>query len=95
MNLHRGSKYPGLKSLHPTNPLYKMVLSYHPYRLDDTIQRLSSRATGKVRGFLKRMYLTLKDHRFSGEDPILVLEFLARYVRESNIQEMTEAQAFI
>lgn len=71
------------------------MLSYRKYRLDDATQRRSSRTTGKVHDFLKRMELTLKDHRFSGEDPIRVLDFLARYVKEANIQAMSEAQAFI
>lgn len=41
---------------------------------------------------MKCMELASKDHRFSRVDPIQVLDFLSRYVRESDIQE---AQAFI
>ena len=91
----KGAKYPGLKELSPTNSLYKDALSYRSYRLEDTSQRRTSRETGKVRDYIKRMDIKLKQHHFTGEDPIMVLDFLARFVREANIQEMSEAQAFL
>lgn len=92
---HPGPKYPGLTDVRPTNPLYRQVMSYRTYRLDDTTQWRYSRAMGKFRYFRKRMELTLKDHCFSGEDPILVLDLFLRYVRESNLHAMLQSQAFI
>lgn len=71
------------------------MLSYSTYRLEDTAQGRSSRATGKVRDFIKHMDLPLKYHRFYGEEPTRVLDFLARFVREEKIQTMSEEQAFI
>lgn len=41
------------------------------------------------------MELKLFEHHFSGDDPILVMYFLTRFVPEANIQAMSEAQAFI
>lgn len=41
------------------------------------------------------MELPLKEHNFSGNGPSLVLHFLSRIVKEANIHDMSEAQAFI
>ena len=51
--------------------------------------------TGKVRDFIKRMDTSLQRHRFSGGDPVLILEFLRRFVQEADILGMSEAQAFL
>lgn len=51
--------------------------------------------TEKVRDFIKRMYFSFKKHKFSGNDPTIVLDFLSRFVQEVNIQEMSKAQSFI
>lgn len=75
---HRGPRYPGWKALRPTSPLYEEVMYYWAYCLEDTEQSRSSRATRKVRNFFKRMEFTVEDHYFSGEDPIRVLDVLAR-----------------
>jgi len=91
----KGARYPGLKSLQPTNILYKNVCSYRMYRLTDTTTHRSSRGTGKVRDYIKRMEIRLSQHHFSGKDPIMVLDFLSRFVREAEIQEMSEAQALL
>lgn len=37
----------------------------------------------------------LADHNPTGKDPIRILEFLARFVREDNIEGMSEVQTFI
>lgn len=42
---------------------------------------------------IKRMYLSLKNHYFSGEELIPVLEFLARFVSEASILGISERQA--
>lgn len=42
--------------------------------------------TEKVRHYLKKMELSLKKHRVSGLDPIWVLDFVASFVEEANIQ---------
>lgn len=98
VSIHRrkpGPRFETLREIVPTNPLYKKVMSYRTYRLARRDQDRSSRETGKVRDFIKRMDIKLSAHHFSGEDPIMVLDFLARFTREANIQEMSEAQAFL
>ena len=37
----------------------------------------------------------MKDHSFDGNDPIRVLDFLARMVTEADMLDMSEAQAFV
>lgn len=41
------------------------------------------------------MDLNMNDHQFSGEDSIVVTDFLARFVRAVNIQEMIISEAFV
>ena len=65
----KGPRYPGLKELHASDPLFDEALSYRFYRLKDTSQSRSSRATGKVRDLVKRMDIKKKNHHFDGEDP--------------------------
>lgn len=48
-------------------------MSYRDYRLEDSTQRRSYGATGRVRDLLKRMEFVLKVRRFSVEDPKWVL----------------------
>lgn len=59
--------------------------------LDGESQGCSYRDTGKVRDYLKRMDIKLEGHCFTDEDPIRELDFLARLVREENIQGMSKA----
>lgn len=91
----KGRRHLGLKELKPTNLLYRKLLSYRYYRLEDTTPQRTPRGTGKVRNHLRQMELTMKAHKFSGEDPILVLDFLSRFVAEADILRMSEAQAYI
>lgn len=93
--LRKGPKHKGLKSLRSTNPLYKELLDYRFYRLDRTSHKRSSRQTGKVKGFVDRLRLSMKDILFSGDDAILIFEFLRRFVEEANTNNMNEAQAYL
>jgi len=67
-------------------------MSYRTYRLEDTSQSRSSRATGKVKDHIMRLDIKLNQQHFSGDDPILILDFLARFVREANINEPRSSQ---
>lgn len=91
----KGPKHPGLKSLKPTNPAFDRLLSYRFYRLSRHTSQQTGRQTGEVRRFIKSLELSMKQHAFSGEDPILVLEFLTRFVEEADTLGMTETQAYL
>lgn len=77
----------------PTNLLYKALLSYKYYRLDNSSLDPAPRETVKIHDCIKRLELLLRNQNFSGEDPILMLEFQARFVTEANILGMGVGQA--
>ena len=86
-------RFGNLRELKPTNSLYKELLSYRYYRLNSTSQKRTTKQTAKVSSFIERMELTSMGHRFDGYDPIKVLDFLSRFVSESNVLGMSEGQA--
>lgn len=81
------------RSAQPTP--YKKVLSYIDFGLEYSSPGHSSRTTSTIRDYLKRKYIAIRNHRFTIEEPIQVLDFLARFVREENIQGMSEDQDLI
>ena len=93
----KGPKHdePNFRVIRPSDPLYRKLLSYRYYRLERTEAERTGRETAKTRDHIKRMEITMKEAMFSGEDPILVLEFLAKYCKEADLLEMTEAQAYV
>ncbi len=91
----KGPRYPGITSIKPADPAFDKVMNYRYYRLKRVKNARSASNTVEVRRHLKALELTLKSEKFSGKDPILVLNFLARFVEEADTIRMTEAQAFI
>ena len=78
-----------------SGPLYDEALSYRYYSLQDTSQKIISRATGNLKYLTKRLDFKLKRHHFNGEDPIRVIGFLRRFTKEADKQLMSEAQAYL
>ena len=70
-------------------------MSYRYYRLTRYRGGRDSASTGELRRHIKSLELTMKDYRFSGEDPILIFDFLSRMVEECDILGLTEAQAYV
>ena len=93
--LRRGPKHPGLKELPSTNILFERLLSYRSYRLKKTSSKRTARETGKVKDHIKRLEVSFKNRHFDGKDPIMVFDCLSRFVKECDILEMSEAQAYI
>ena len=91
----RGKKLKGLREIRPTNSLYDKLLSYRTYRMRRRSKRRSGRETAKVKDHVRRMQLAARDLSFDGSDPILILRFLARFIEEADMLEMSEAQAYI
>ena len=48
-----------------------------------------------MKDFIKRMGITLNERKFDGSDPILIIDFLVRFVKEANVHKLSEAQAFV
>lgn len=79
--------------LRPTNALYAEALSFRTYQLEDVSQHCSLCKTGKERNHIIQMALKLSNQHFFGEGHTIVNAFLKRFVRNANIQDMSEAQA--
>ena len=90
-----GPPHEGLRSIKPANSLFDKLMSYRSYRLKLTTDVRTSFATSEVRTHLKNLTLTLKSHAFDGDDPILIFDFLTRFVNEADMLGMSEAQAFV
>lgn len=52
--------------------------------MENKNQESTSRQKGKVKGYIRRLELTLNDCTSSGSDPILTLELLSRCTDEAN-----------
>lgn len=91
----KSGRPPGLKPLKPAKPLYMEFLSYRYYWLEEFSLEMTLRDTSKVKDCVKRMQLSMRNQCFTGDDPILVLNFLARFVAEADVLGMSDAQAYL
>lgn len=91
----KGPRYPGLATIKPSDETFDRLLSYRYYRLMRLDATRTSRETLDVKKHLKSLELSLKEHMFSGKDPVTVLNFLTRFVEEADTIGMTEAQALV
>ena len=90
----RGPHWEELEELNPTSYLIMKLLSYRTYRLRNPQTYLSSSWRTAVRNIRRDIPPKVKrDNTFSGEDGVLVLDFLAKLVQEFDTQEMNEGQA--
>lgn len=70
-------------------------MSYLSYWIMITTDMRSSCATAEDRVHINTLNLRIKNQTFDGKDLIRVLDFLARFVNEAVMLNMSEAQAFI
>ena len=70
-------------------------MNYRYYRLSDIRQTRSALETKLLRDQAKTFQSTFDTTKFSGEDPILVFDFLMKFVEEADILDVSEAHAFI
>lgn len=91
----RGPKLPGLKEIKPSNSLYTRVLSFCFYRLSRITHKPTSRETAEIRVLITQPEISLRRHHCKGEDSIRILDFLVAIPCVANIQEMSEATAFV
>ena len=64
-----GPPHKGLGPIKPANKRFDNLMSYRSYRLRETTDTRSSKATAEVRPHLKNLSLTLGKHKFDGTDP--------------------------
>ena len=91
----KGPSHPGLASLRPSNQRYDRLMSYRYYRLNKTSHTRNHAITHQLHKLLKNVNLSFKESKFTGKDPILIFDFLARMVEECDTLNMSEAQAFM
>lgn len=83
----------GMRSLRPPNHLYDRLLGYRIYRLENWSRMRSNCHSDRAWDHVKMLELILKDHIFSGEDPISVLTFLSEFVSGCDTLDRSEGQA--
>ena len=89
-----GPRWEEFEELNPTNYLFKKLLSYRTYRLGNPQTYLSSSRRSAVRKSRRKIPPKVKrDNTVTGQDGVLVSEFLAKLVQEFDTQEMNEGQA--
>jgi len=91
----KGPSHPGLASLQPSNRKYQRLMSYRYYRLRKTKQTRDHARTTQLHKLLKNLDLSFRESKFSGQDPILIFDFLTRMVEECDTLGMSEAQSFM
>lgn len=60
------------------------------YGFDNTTANRTSKTTTRMHRTLKNIELKMKGFKFSGEDRILILDFLRRLVEEADTLDMNE-----
>ena len=79
-----------LEVIRPMHEIFKKAVDYRLYRLDKTDDRCGNIPISRLH---KKISGQMKDQTFSGEDPIAILGFLARYKDACNHNEISEGDA--
>ena len=91
LNIHqrqKGPKQQGFDSSVPNDERFDRLMSYRYYRLIDTTAMRTHEKTTRLHKTLKNIELTMREHKFSGEDSILIFNFLSRVVKEADVLGM-------
>lgn len=70
-------------------------MSYRYYWLLNTRPMRTQKSTTRLHKTLKNVEFTMRDHKFSAEDPVLVLEFPNRVVEEAGTLGMSERKLIV
>ena len=88
-----GAAVTGLTELDPPRDEFAKVVSYRHYRLLHTSGRYDSRVAGRLSRQVRAMTHTFRVEKFTGEDPIRILEFLRNFRDSANHNMVSEAAA--
>jgi hypothetical protein len=88
----KGSPVPGLTEIIPSHSDYNHLVSYRNYRLDDISQRFDPSETAKLSSYAKRLKHSIED-KFSGDEPIEVLQFLRTFKEAADHNRVGERAA--
>lgn len=75
-----GDVHTGIETLVPYYERYDRLMSFRDYCLADTTTNRSWKTTTRLHRRLKNIKSWRKDFKISGEDPILILDFLNSFV---------------
>lgn len=81
----RCKKYPSKKArkmLSCKNKVYRRIIDYRIYRLKVRKVQRTSREAGSVMDQIKRLKVGMSDLIFDEKDPILIFDFLSRFLTE-------------
>lgn len=76
----KGPNQPGLDRLILSEERFDKLMSYRYYLLINTKATRTHEETTSLHKTLKNIELTMRDHKFSGEGPILAFDFLTRVI---------------
>ena len=79
--------------IRPLNDLFTKAVNYKTYRLDRRSARYDSSVAWRVNRYRKKLDVQMKTHTFSGQDPIAVLGFLARFKMACDHNGISEGAA--
>jgi hypothetical protein len=88
----KGPPVPGLTEIIPSRSDYKHLVSYRTYRLEDISQRFDPSVTAKLSSYAKRLKHSIED-KFSGDEPIEVLQFLRTFKEAADHNRVGEGAA--
>ena len=91
----KGPRYLDLMAIRPADPLFDRLMNYRYYRLLRCDHHRDTQTMLDANTRIKSLMISLGDFKFSGQDPILIFDFLTRITEEADINQMTEAQAFV
>ena len=87
-------KKDGLEVIIPINPIFKNVVDYRTYRLEDRRTTYNGKTATATRRYQKRMDVNIpKEKKFSATKPIAVINFLQRFKKACDSAEAHEGVA--
>ena len=89
----RKYKRSSLKPVRPLNDLFAIAVDYRTYRLRNRSQKYVSSTAKNMGKYHKRLDVQMKNHSFSGDDPIAVLGFLSRFRNACDKNDISEGAA--
>lgn len=89
-----GNPHAGLLSIRLSNIRLNKLMLYRSYRIMITTDTQSSKATAKVRPHIKNRNHVMKIHTFEVTDPTSVLGFVALFINEADMLNISETMAF-
>lgn len=90
----KGERHASFEELWPNNAVYTGLLYYLYYRMKYSVFVRKLRGMGQVKDCIRRIGLSIRNHFFTWEDLILVLDYLVSFAEEADVVGMNERQAF-